>query len=137
MLEITSAQRRALKTRAHHIAPVVIIGDAGLTAAVQREIAVHLKSHELIKVRVAGDDREARAAMMGAICAEHGAASVQHIGKILVIYRPKLDEPDEPDKSAKSNDAGKAKKKSRVRNTPTSTRKAKKPVRKSKRTFHR
>ena len=134
MLEITSSQRRALKTRAHHIAPVVIIGDAGLTAAVQREIAVHLKSHELIKVRVAGDDREARAAMMGAICAEHGAASVQHIGKILVIYRPKL---DEPDKSAKSGDAGKAKKKSRARNTPPSTRKAKRPVRKSKRTFQR
>ena len=134
MLEITSAQRRALKTRAHHIAPVVIIGDAGLTAAVQREIAVHLKSHELIKVRVAGDDREARAAMLGAICAEHGAASVQHIGKILVIYRPKPNEPDEP---AAADEAGKSKKKSRARNTPPSTRKAKRPVRKSKRTFQR
>ena len=134
MLEITSAQRRALKTRAHHIAPVVIIGDAGLTPAVQREIAVHLKSHELIKVRVAGDDREARAAMLGAICAEHGAASVQHIGKILVIYRPKPNEPDEP---AAADEAGKSKKKSRARNTPPSTRKAKRPVRKSKRTFQR
>ena len=88
-------------------------------------------------MRVANDDREARAAMMGAICEEHGAASVQHIGKILVIYRPKPDEPDEPHKPAKSDDAAKARKKSRARNTPPSTRKAKRPVRKSKRTFHR
>ena len=85
-------------------------------------------------MRVAGDDREARAAMMGAICAEHGAASVQHIGKILVIYRPKPNEPDEP---AAADEAGKSKKKSRARNTPPSTRKAKRPVRKSKRTFQR
>lgn len=131
MLEITSAQRRTLQSRAHHIDPVVIIGDAGLTAAIQREVAIHLKSHELIKVRVAGDDREARVTMMDKLCAEHGAASVQHIGKILVIYRPRPDEP------AAADEAGKSKKKSRVRNTPPSTRKAKRPVRKSKRTFQR
>ena len=55
MLELTSAQRRTLKSVAHHLEPVVIIGDAGLTPAVLREINVHLKSHELIKVRVTGE----------------------------------------------------------------------------------
>jgi putative YhbY family RNA-binding protein len=86
---LTPTQRRALKARAHHLHPLVIIGDAGLTPAVLREIDVHLKSHELIKVRVMGDDRGARASLMESICEPLNASPVQHIGKILVIYRPK------------------------------------------------
>jgi RNA-binding protein len=86
---LTAIQRRALKARAHHLEPVVIIGDAGLTPAVLREIDVHLKSHELIKIRVAGDDRDARIAMIHTIGEALDAAPVQHIGKILVFFRPK------------------------------------------------
>jgi RNA-binding protein len=86
---LTPTQRRELKARAHHIEPVVIIGDAGLTPAVLREIDVHLKSHELIKIRVAGDDRDARAAMITTIGETLDASPVQHIGKILVMFRPK------------------------------------------------
>lgn len=86
---LSPAQRRALKARAHHLEPVVIIGDAGLTPAVLREIDVHLKSHELIKIRVTGDDRDARAAMITAIGDALDANLVQHIGKILAMYRPK------------------------------------------------
>lgn len=82
-------QRRALKARAHHLEPVVIIGDAGLTPAVLREIDLHLKSHELIKIRVAGEDRDARAAMIVTISEALDASLVQHIGKILVMFRPK------------------------------------------------
>jgi RNA-binding protein len=89
MNTLTPTQRRALKARAHHLHPVVIIGDAGLTPAVLREIDVHLKSHELIKIRVTGDDRDARAGMIDSICKPLAASPVQHIGKILVIYRPK------------------------------------------------
>jgi putative YhbY family RNA-binding protein len=89
MLELTPDIRRELKSLAHQLAPVVIIGDAGLTEAVQREIGVHLRRHELIKIRVAGDDRAARGGMMTRICEAHEAAAVQHIGKILVVYRPK------------------------------------------------
>lgn len=89
METLTPAQRRALKSRAHHLEPVVIIGDAGLTPAVMLEIDVHLKSHELIKIRVAGDDRDARTAMIGIISEVLDASLVQHIGKILVMYRPK------------------------------------------------
>lgn len=86
---LTPAQHRALKARAHHLEPVVIIGDAGLTPAVLHEIDVHLRSHELIKIRVFGDDRDARAAMIGTICEALNASPVQHIGKILVVFRPK------------------------------------------------
>ena len=89
MNELTPDQRRAFKAQAHHLEPVVIIGDAGLTPAVLREIDVHLKSHELIKIRVADDDRDARTAMIGTIVEALDASPVQHIGKILVMYRPK------------------------------------------------
>lgn len=96
MHELTSIQRRTLKARAHHIEPVVIIGDAGLTPAVLREIDVHLKSHELIKIRVAGDDRDARTAMIYTIGKSLDASLVQHIGKTLVIFRPKPEETSKP-----------------------------------------
>ncbi len=89
MLNLNPAQRRALKARAHHLQPVVLVGDAGLTPTVLHEIDINLKSHELIKIRVFGDDRAARAAMIEAICTPLHAVAVQHIGKILVIFRPR------------------------------------------------
>lgn len=91
-LVLTLTQRRALKARAHHLEPVVIVGDAGLTPAVLHEIDVNLASHELIKIRVHGDEREARAGMIGEIGSALGASLVQHIGKILVMFRPKPEE---------------------------------------------
>lgn len=89
MLKLTPVERSALRAEAHGLKPVVMIGEAGLTPSVMKEIALGLDSHGLIKVRVFGDDREARAAMYDAICAELEAAPVQHIGKLLVLYRPK------------------------------------------------
>jgi RNA-binding protein len=89
MNELTPLQRQELKAKAHHLEPVVIIGDAGLTPAVLREIDIHLKSHELIKIRTHGDDRDARVAAIGEISAALNASLVQHIGKTLVMFRPK------------------------------------------------
>ncbi len=88
MLTLTVSQRRDLKARAHALQPVVMIGSAGLTEAVLEEIARSLNSHELIKIRVMSDERETREAMMEQICESLSAAAVQHIGKILVVYRP-------------------------------------------------
>ena len=87
MLNLTSAQRRDLRARAHALHPVVIIGDKGLSQTVIDEIASSLDTHELIKVR-AETDREARNTLLDQICEQLEAAPVQHIGKILVIYRP-------------------------------------------------
>jgi RNA-binding protein len=95
MLELTPTQRRALRARAHPLHPIVMIGEAGLTAAVLKEVDIALKSHELIKIRVLGDDRDRRASVIGEICAALDAAPVQQIGKILVIFRPRP-EPAEP-----------------------------------------
>jgi putative YhbY family RNA-binding protein len=89
MLKLTPAQRSDLRSQAHGLAPVVMIGDSGLTPAVMKEIDASLNAHGLIKIRVLGDDRDARLAHYETICADLGAAPVQHIGKLLVIYRPK------------------------------------------------
>lgn len=88
MIELTPDQRRHLKSLAHHLNPVVMIGNNGLTDAVIREVAVSLDAHELIKIRVLGDDRELREQYLQKICSDLGAAPVQHIGKLLLIYRP-------------------------------------------------
>lgn len=88
MLTLTVSERLALKSRAHALNPTVMIGNAGLTAQVMKEIAANLLHHELIKIRVMGDDREARIAIYNEICAQLDAAPVQHIGKILVVYKP-------------------------------------------------
>lgn len=89
--KLAPAERSELRAEAHGLKPIVIIGEAGLTPAVMKEIDASLNSHGLIKVRVFGDDREARVSMYETICSELGAEPVQHIGKLLVIYRPKLD----------------------------------------------
>ncbi|MBW7903700.1 MAG: YhbY family RNA-binding protein [Rhodocyclaceae bacterium] len=88
MLQLTADERRALRARAHGLDPVVSISQNGLSEAVLKEIDASLNSHELIKVRVYGDDRDAREAYLAEICEKLGAAAVQHIGKLLVVYRP-------------------------------------------------
>lgn len=88
MLQLSSAERRELRAQAHALNPVVSISENGLTEGVLKEIDVCLKSHELIKIRVYGDSREDRLAYLEQICAELECAQVQHIGKLLVVYRP-------------------------------------------------
>lgn len=91
MLKLTAIERSALRSEAHALNPIVIIGEAGLTESVMKEIDSGLHAHGLIKVRVFGDDREARINMYEIICTTLKAAPIQHIGKLLVIYRPKSD----------------------------------------------
>ena len=110
MIELSPAERKALKARAHHLDPVVMIGDAGLTPAVMREIHLALNIHELIKIRVLGDDRDARAAMLTSICTELLAAPVQNIGKLLVVFRAKPAEAADPAKPRKPRGPRKTKK---------------------------
>ena len=86
MKRLSPAERQKLKGRAHKLEPVVIVGGDGLSATVIAEIDRSLKSHELIKVRV-NADRDDREAMLLEICAKTGAQAVQHIGKILVLFR--------------------------------------------------
>ncbi|WP_432383389.1 ribosome assembly RNA-binding protein YhbY [Duganella sp. P38] len=91
MIKLTPVERSALRAEAHGLKPIVLIGADGLTANVLKEISLGLDSHGLIKVRVFGDDREARIAIYETICEQLKAAPVQHIGKLLVLYRPKVE----------------------------------------------
>ena len=85
---LTPTRRRELRALAHHLEPVVTVGHHGLSPAVLHEIDLALLAHDLVKVRVLGDDREAREAMLAQACAALDCAPVQHVGKVLVLYRP-------------------------------------------------
>ena len=87
MTTLSPAQRKDLKGRAHHLDPLVIIGDKGLAPTVLAEIDRALRTHELIKIRVTGDDRDQRGEIMAEICRESQAQPVQIIGKLLIVYR--------------------------------------------------
>ena len=87
-LTLTPTQRRSLRAQAHHLEPVVAIGQGGLTPAIEAEVAAALAAHQLIKVKASSDDRAQRSAWLDALCLSCQAAAVQHIGKLLVLWRP-------------------------------------------------
>jgi RNA-binding protein len=88
-IQLTIAERKEHRAEAHHLDPVVMIGNDGLTPGVKKEIDAALNAHGLIKVRVLGDDRAKREEMYQSLADELGAAPIQHIGKLLVLWRPK------------------------------------------------
>jgi putative YhbY family RNA-binding protein len=101
MLILTPTERRALRAQAHALSPVVIIGQNGLTPAVLREIDHALNAHELIKVRIFNDERAEREALQLAVCHQLACAPVQHLGKLIVLWRPAPSKAEETSKPAK------------------------------------
>lgn len=93
MAELSFAQRRALRARAHALKPIVMIRAKDLAPEVIAEVERRLLAHELIKIRVAGAERNERETLLASICAQTGALPVQHIGKILVVYRQQPESP--------------------------------------------
>ncbi len=91
LIQLTPAQRKEHRADAHHLDPVVMVGNDGLTDNVKKEIDNALNAHGLIKVRVFSDDRVAREAMFQTLADELSAAPIQHIGKLLVFWRPKVE----------------------------------------------
>lgn len=87
MTTLSTKQKQFLKSLAHHLNPVVMLGGNGLTEGVLAEIENALNHHELIKVKIAGADRETKQLIIDAIMRETKAANVQTIGHILVLYR--------------------------------------------------
>ena len=86
-MNLTTKQRQFLKGSAHHLSPVVMLGGNGLTEGVLAEIENALDHHELIKVKIAGAERETKQLIIDAIVRETKAINVQTIGHILVLYR--------------------------------------------------
>jgi RNA-binding protein len=87
-LSLTPAERKHLRGQAHHLDPVVLVGAGGLTDAVLKEADAALKAHGLIKVRMFSDQRDERARALDRMSDALDAAPVQHIGKLLVLWRP-------------------------------------------------
>ena len=96
-IQLSPAQRKVHRADAHHLDPIVMVGGDGLTPAVTKEADAALKAHGLIKVRVFSDDRIHREAMMQTLANELNAAPIQHIGKLLVLWRPKAEKEREVD----------------------------------------
>ena len=87
-IQLTPAQRKEKRADAHHLDPVVMIGADGLTPAVVKETDAALNAHGLIKVRVMSDDRANREIIFAELADKLSAAPIQHIGKLLVLWRP-------------------------------------------------
>ena len=87
-ITLTSHQRKEKRADAHHLDPVVLVGGDGLTPAVIHEIDAALTAHGLIKVRVFSDERASRETMLETLTEQLSAAAIQHIGKLLVLWRP-------------------------------------------------
>lgn len=101
MDEITIRQRKELRARAHNLNPILQLGEKGLTDAVIAEIDRALAAHELIKVRAAPLNRDEREVALASICERTNAHAIQHIGKMLIVYRKKPEEPKKPTRSAR------------------------------------
>ena len=86
-IELTPGERKRLKGAAHALAPVVMIGVEGLKPSLLREIDRSLNTHELVKIRAFSGERDDRAAWLDAICEQLDAAPVQHIGRMLIVFR--------------------------------------------------
>jgi RNA-binding protein len=86
-IELTPSQRKDKRALAHHLDPVVLIGDDGATPAVVKEVDLALSVHGLIKVRVSSGERTGREAIFSLLANELSAAPIQHIGKLLVLWR--------------------------------------------------
>ena len=86
-MSLSPEQRREYRASAHNLKPVIIVGDKGLSEGLQEELERALNDHELIKIKVANQDREARQEAITALCESSGAELVQTIGKIAVILR--------------------------------------------------
>lgn len=87
-MDLTTKQKQFLKREAHGLKPVVMIGNNGLTEGVIAEIDIALNYHELIKVKIAAEERETKKLIAAAIVRESQSAPIQLIGSVLTLYRP-------------------------------------------------
>ena len=97
-MSLTNSQLRHLRGLGHALKPVVAIAGKGLSDNVMAELEIALDHHELIKVRISADDRDARDAMIDSLLARTRAEKVQRVGHVLTLFRrnprePKVDLP--------------------------------------------
>jgi len=87
-MPLNEKQRKHLRRLGHTLEPVLMTGGSGVTPGLLAELDTTLAHHELIKVKVRAADREARDAMIDALCSASGAELVQRIGHVALLWRP-------------------------------------------------
>ena len=92
-MALSNSQRRYLRSLAHDLSPVILLGNKGATEAVVKELGLALTQHELVKVKLSGADLDERAAQVNVLVAGTQAESVQKIGHIVVLFRRNADDP--------------------------------------------
>src|SRR5512139_304256 len=92
-LALSNAQKRYLRGLAHDLKPVIMVGAKGVTDALVAELDLALEQHELLKVKVAAEDRETRDSWIEAMTAQAKATLVSRIGHTAVLYRRRKDKP--------------------------------------------
>lgn len=93
-MELKETQKKRLRTLAHDLNPVVLVGQHGLKASILEEINIALDHHQLIKVKLSVGDRDSRDEMIGEIVATSQALLIQRVGNVAVLYRRNKDRPD-------------------------------------------
>jgi len=88
-MTLTNRQTHHLRSLAHHLKPILMVGGKGITDNLLAELNRALEDHELIKVTIAGADKKERRTLTETLCQSSGAVLVQIIGRISVLYRPK------------------------------------------------
>lgn len=93
LMSLTKNQLKFLRGLCHSLNPVVRVGQKGLTGEVLNELEIALDHHELVKIKVSVDDREARQELIENICAQSSSEKVQVIGKTVSVYRRNENDP--------------------------------------------
>ena len=88
---MNTLQKQTLKAQAHHLKPVLLLGAKGLTPAVIEEAKVALLTHELIKVKIQGIEKEERTITANALCEATAAELVQLIGNTAILYKKNME----------------------------------------------
>ena len=87
-MNLSSKQRKELRAKAHHLKPIILVGQHGVSEAVIAEIDLALNTHELMKVRIQGSDRDECLAEAEKLCLHTHAELIARIGKTFIIFRP-------------------------------------------------
>ena len=90
---LSNPQKRYLRGLAHALKPVLLVGAKGVTPSLLAELGEVLEQHELVKIKIAAEDREARDATIESLVAESDASLVGRIGHVAILYRRRLDKP--------------------------------------------
>ncbi|MEO8778572.1 MAG: ribosome assembly RNA-binding protein YhbY [Rhodanobacter sp.] len=92
-MSITPSQARYLRSLAHDLKPLLLLGNKGATQAVVKELSQTLDIHELVKVKLSGGDKEERQAQIDALVAGTQAETIHQIGHVVVLFRRNTDKP--------------------------------------------